>query len=141
MTAFVVDASVATKWVVPEPYSDKAQLLLNGPALTAPAHWQAEAVNIVWGLVARGRWKPDEALAASAMLIEAPVEPVPLGKHLRRALDLSLRFHNTVYDTLYVALAEAAGIPFVTDDHRLLRKMRAAGMGDIGLAIEDFSCP
>jgi predicted nucleic acid-binding protein len=123
--AVVIDASVAIKWVIDEPFSGQAASLLAGWAMCAPAHWQAEAANALWAQVARGSWLAEEAVERLATLAEAPVEPVPLAKLLDRALDLAIALHSTVYDSLYVALAESRGIPLISDDRKLLRKMRA----------------
>ncbi len=54
MSAVVVDASVAAKWVVEEAFSAQAASLLTGNTLHAPAHWLAEAVNVLGAKVARG---------------------------------------------------------------------------------------
>lgn len=138
MSGFVVDASVAAKWVIPELHSDRAQALLSQRGLTAPAHWHAEAVNAAWAMVARGDWTAEQGMLAASVLIEAPVHSVALRPHLRRALELSARLGCTVYDALYVAVAEAVGAPLVTDDRKLVRKMRLAGLGAAALPIAEF---
>ncbi len=124
MKAAVIDASVATKWVATEPFSDQAKLLLNGTDMCAPSHWQAEAVNALWGKVHRGEWAPSLATARVSALMRAPVEPVPLPTLLDRALKHSIALRITIYDSLYVALAEMRRIPLITDDGKLLRKMK-----------------
>ena len=43
----VVDASIALKWVIPEPDSDAANAL-RAAELIAPALWLAEAANALW---------------------------------------------------------------------------------------------
>lgn len=142
MKAVVIDASVAIKWVIDEPFSGHAVSLLAGSAMCAPAHWQAEAANALWAQVARGSWLAGEAAERLATLAEAPVEPVPLAKLLDRALDLAIALHSTVYDSLYVALAESRGIPLISDDRKLLRKMRAnPALAALALHIGDLPLP
>lgn len=125
MTRAVVDASVAAKWVVPEEFSEQASLL-KGRALCAPAHWQAEAVNVVWSKVCRRELSAAEAVPRARALMRAPVELVPLSGLMDEALKHSLAHEIAVHDSLYLALAIARDIMFVTADRKLLRKLRAA---------------
>ncbi len=57
------------------------------------------------------------------MLIDAPVTVVLLPELIEAALNLAIRLRITMYDALYVALAEARRIPLVSDDGELLRRM------------------
>ena len=55
MTGYVVDASVAVKWLVTEKFSDEAaRLLKDGSTLVAPELVFAEAANALWALRRRG---------------------------------------------------------------------------------------
>jgi len=137
--AVVIDASMAIKWVIEGPFSEQAHGLLAGATLFAPAHWQAEAVNALWWQVYRGVWSAEDAIERAATLRDAPVEQVPLTLLLDRALKLSISLHSTVYDSLYVALAVARGIPLVSDDRKLLRKMQLdPALAPITLHISDL---
>jgi predicted nucleic acid-binding protein len=120
--SIVVDASVAVKWVVAEDFSDQADLL-KGSALCAPAHWQAEAVNVLWAKVYRGDLLPAGAIDRARMLMQAPIELVPLSPLMDEALKQSLAYGITIYDSLYLALAVARDIAFVTADRKLLQKL------------------
>jgi predicted nucleic acid-binding protein len=123
LNAVVIDASVAVKWVAEESLTEQAISLLAGPALCAPAHWLAEAGNAVWSKFYRGQWSAEIAQARGAALHRAPVEPVPLLDLSKRALELAIAMEITVYDALYVALAEVRGIPLVSGDGKLMRRM------------------
>ena len=125
MKVAVVDASVAVKWVVDEEFSDRAEALLTGTTLCAPAHWQVEAVNAIWGQVHRGRFSAEEGSQRASTLISAPVEAVPVAALFDRAFNLAVALRVTVYDSLYVALAKVRDIPLVSADRRLLRRMMA----------------
>ena len=125
MKVAVVDASVAIKWVVEEEFSDQAGTLLTGTTLCAPAHWQAETVNAIWGRVHRGKLSAADGRERASTLISAPVEAVPLAGLLDQAFHLAVALRLTVYDSLYVALAKVRSIPLVSDDRRLLRRMMA----------------
>lgn len=123
MTEVVVDASVAAMWVLVEPHSDKAATLLGYEKCHAPNHWLAEAVNAVWGRYYRGGISAAQAEAATSLLLSAPVSVTPIAGLMRRALAISLEMSITVYDSLYVALAEQRDIQMVTADQALIRRL------------------
>ncbi|HME24131.1 MAG TPA: type II toxin-antitoxin system VapC family toxin [Acetobacteraceae bacterium] len=117
----IVDASVAVKWVMAEAHAEAAlRLLESGIGLTAPAHWLGEAVNAIWAACRRGDLVEQEAHERAATLAEAPIAVVPLDRLVSAAMTLALRLGITVYDALYLALAEQQGALLVTDDRRLL---------------------
>jgi predicted nucleic acid-binding protein len=122
VNGIVIDASVAAKWVVPEEYSEQAGSLREN-ALCAPAHWQAEAVNVIWSKVYRGELSAAEATRRARILMGAPVEPVPLPALMEEALRLSLAYRITIYDSLYLSLAAARDIGFVTAERKVLRSI------------------
>ena len=110
---YVVDSSVALKWVLPEPDSDKADLLRedyrNGihqliardifPVEIAHALTRAERRN----LIAVGQAEP----LLADVLSTAPVL-YPYLSLLRRTVAISSAERVGVYDCLYVALANCA---------------------------------
>jgi predicted nucleic acid-binding protein len=126
--ALVVDASVALKWVLPEPDSHLAQALAEGDEeLLVPDFWLNEACNVCWLQVRKGTWSADEAREA-LQLLRAQVPPTPTGDLALHdvALDIGLATGHSTYDTLYVAFAVAMGArgvvaadgPFVRDMRR-----------------------
>lgn len=123
MTEVVVDASVAVMWVLAEPDSDKAATLLGYEKCHAPGHWLAEAVNAVWGRCYRGGISAAQAKAATGLLLNAPVSAAPIPGLMHRALAISLATSVTVYDSLYLALAEQQGLRMVTADQALIRRL------------------
>jgi predicted nucleic acid-binding protein len=123
VTEVVVDASVAAMWVLAERYSDKAEILLEYHECFAPNHWLAEAVNAVWGRFHRGGISAAQAEAATGLLLNAPVSVVPIPGLMRRALAISLATSVTIYDALYLALAERRGVRMVTGDEALIRRV------------------
>jgi predicted nucleic acid-binding protein len=121
----VVDASVAVKWVVAEEHSDVAQTLLEGDfALSAPAHWLAEAATGLWGACRRGELSEQQAQERVALLVGAPVAAVPLHGLANAAMGLAIRLNLTIYDTLYLALAEEQDARLITADRRLFEAAR-----------------
>lgn len=139
MKEAVVDASVAAKWVVEEDHSDQAAELLRCDALHAPDHWLAEAVNVLWSKVFKGDLAADDAEERMTVLLRAPVIGTPVAQLMPRAFAIAVARTVTVYDALYVALAEKRGIPLVTADRRLVQRLagdkplgeRAIWLGDL----------
>ena len=95
MTEFVVDASVALKWFVPEVDSDLAeQLLVSGAKLHAPRFLAVETINAAWK-----NWRKkliDRAVVEMAGdRLPALVEVWHADEDLLRdALDLALDFEG-----------------------------------------------
>lgn len=121
MKAVVIDASVAVKWVFDEPNSDAAHRLLRDcEFLHAPAHWLAEAATALWAKSALHRvLSRSESLARIEFLAGLPVRVAPLHEIIVRAGDMAHELTLTVYDTLYLALAERLGLTCVTADRKL----------------------
>lgn len=117
----VVDASIAVKWVVPEEHSDTAdRLLAAGISLHAPGHWLAEAGTVLWAKSAiKGVLTRRQAEDRVEWLSELAVEETPVRGLLAAATTVSFDLHLTVYDALYLALAERIAAPFVTADRKL----------------------
>ncbi len=126
MSARIVDASVAIKWVVAEKGTAEA-LALFGSRLLAPSLLQAECANILWKKVRRGEMSASEGGIAARLLASFGVELCLPEPELTRVLELAVALDHPAYDCVYLALAEARGVPLVTADERLIRVVRAAG--------------
>lgn len=123
MRRIVVDASVAAKWVIEEAHSPKAEILLAFDARYAPDHWRAEAVNVLWAKVFRGDLTPADAEERMKVLMRAPILDTPIATLMPRAFSIAVACMVTIYDALYLALAEERDVGFVTADERLIRRM------------------
>ncbi len=123
MRSFVIDASIAVKWVVEEEGTPEALALRVHAKLIAPDLLVAECANILWKKVVRGELLKDEALIAAALLQEADVELYPMRSLLAPAARLAIELEHPAYDCLYLAFAAERGCPLVTADGRLLRKL------------------
>jgi predicted nucleic acid-binding protein len=123
---YVVDASVAVKLVLPEADSPKAIKLFDEYVqatheLLAPDLFPTEVANVLVMAERSGRLKPGEAIAGYRNILQ--VSPalhaaIPL---LPRAIEIAQRFRQSVYDCLYVALAEREGCELVTADDKLIQ--------------------
>lgn len=126
MSRFVVDASIAVKWVVTEEGTPEAVSLLGIPGLAAPDLLIPECSNILWKKVRRSELTPDEAMMAARILQHADVEIYPMRQLLETATRLALDLDHAAYDCIYLALAVSNGWRFVTADDKFLRKVRQA---------------
>ncbi len=119
MTAYVVDASVAAKWFVPEDLSDEAsRLLRDDHELCCPDLLHPELGNIVWKKTRGGEITSSEARSILRALERVPLAVFPSRALLEAALDLALATRRSVYDSLYLALALALECRLVTADRR-----------------------
>jgi predicted nucleic acid-binding protein len=138
----VVDASVCAKWVVHEDHSAKAAMLLQCEARHAPDHWLAEAVNVLWSKVVKGDLTAADAEERMVVLSRAPVIGTSIASLMPRAFAISVAQAVTIYDSLYVALAERLAVPLVTADERLVRRLaRDAAVGKLVVWVGDLSVP
>lgn len=126
MTGYVVDASVAVKWLVEEALSGKAAGLLDGDeTLVAPPLLFAEAANALWAMRRRGDIAAADLAEAVETLRAAPVSiPVSMSDLTSAATRLASDLDHPVYDCFYLALAVHTQYPVVTADTRFHDKVR-----------------
>jgi predicted nucleic acid-binding protein len=125
----VVDASVLIKVVLQEPGSATAHALLAAAALDArnlPDFAYLECASILNTSVRRGIVTPAQAQAALRLLHAAPVTIHPTNALVSNALNLALIHGTSVYDAVYLALADALAVPLITADTTLVATMRGA---------------
>lgn len=140
MTDFVVDSSVAIKWVVDEKNSPEA-LALFRHRLYAPELLIAECANVLWKKARRNELTTDEALLCARLLQSADVEFSPMRPLLESATRLALLLDHPAYDCVYLALAETLSCDLVTADARLGAKALAFGGKTRVLALANSAPP
>ena len=133
MTTFVVDASVAAKWVVPEiiePLAAQADRLLGAYAggtvhIFVPDLFWLEIGNFLWKAARRGEIAAEVAQRGLEAMLNRGFPTVPTRSLLPEALKIALDFNRTVYDSAYVALAVATRSELITADERLANALAA----------------
>jgi predicted nucleic acid-binding protein len=131
----VVDASVAVKWVVAESFAAQAQALFNDTLaahypIMAPPHFLGEVTNALYQRTRRtGDLALDEAEARSAVasLLALPVDLRSPPSFYKAAFDFARAYRlASIYDSLYITLAELLDVECWTADRRLLNAVGAA---------------
>lgn len=127
----VVDASVVIKWFIPEADSDKAVKLRDRHiegflTLMAPDLLVYEVANAL-------SYHPDlsidevkEDLEALLMLDLDLIQPS--GEFVSSIAEDARKYAVSVYDSSYLALAEATSSSLVTADRKLYEKAKKAGL-------------
>lgn len=133
MAAYVIDASVAIKWVIAEAGTEPA-LRLRAHEVCAPDLLVAECANILWRKLRLGELSAREVSLAARLLERAEIDLIPMRRLLDRATALAIALEHPAYDAMYLALAEGLGRPFVTADARLARKLAGRAPSVILLA-------
>src|SRR5262245_60207329 len=128
---YVLDSSVALKWVLPEADSSKAIRLRDDYSngvheLIAPDIFPSEIANGLASAQRQTRTRTGEsAIFLNDILRAAPAlhASLPL---LIRAMEIAVSEKQAVYDSIYVALAEAEGRELATADDKLVRSLRSS---------------
>ncbi len=130
MSVAVFDASVALKWLI-------ADDVLGPPAYAAreafepvaPAFIQIEVADALWKYVRAGQVDLEDAVEGAAVLVKL-MNLYPDEDLLASAQRLAARLSHSVYDCLYLSLAQRLSCPLVTADRRL-----AEGAGELGIPV------
>lgn len=122
---YVLDASIAVKWVLPEPDSPKALSLEAAyrnqvHELLAPDTFPVEVAHALTKAERRNLLLAGEAATRLSQVLAYPPflhSYLPL---LAKAVDMASQARIGVYDCLYVALARLEQCRVITADQRLL---------------------
>jgi predicted nucleic acid-binding protein len=126
----VVDTNVILKLFFPEEDSDKAaflfQRLESGSIdIFVPDLLPIEFINILWVKLRQGQADAGDCRAILGKFLSllgklTIVASVALASEI---LDASIRHNHPAYDMAFLVLADRLGVPFVTADASLLRKI------------------
>jgi predicted nucleic acid-binding protein len=137
----VVDASVALKWfLADEPNVEEALAIVReGTALIAPDMLIAEVCNAAWRSARLGRMSQAQVDEIAALLPRFFDTLVGAADLASRAVAIAGQLDHSVYDCLYVALAEVQEVSLVTADARLLGKVRGTPWAARVLHLADYA--
>jgi len=140
VTAYIIDASVILKWFIPEEHGERALRLKDSDArLHAPAFLTLEVGNVLSKKRRRG-----ELAAQDTEDIWRAFRRAPLRWHsdetlVLAAFDLAQSTKQSLYDSLYLALAMELNLPFLTADRKFYNGLQHSEYHSRLLWIEDFS--
>lgn len=133
MAGFVLDASVALAWVLPEAESERCeplfrQAMLEGAA--APILWPVEVGNVLLVMARRGKIEPDEHARAAKRLAAIPMQlDDAMARHgPAEAVRLAQSHRLTLYDALYLELAIRLRLSLASLDRDLRTAASAEGV-------------
>ncbi len=134
MTAYVLDASLAAAWFLPDEASDAADRLL-GDALAdspvVPSLFRHELRNLLLFAERRGRLAAADVDEALIKLATLPIA-VRDGGDDRAVVNLARKYALTAYDAAYLELALREGAPLATLDKPLAAAATAESVAVLG---------
>jgi predicted nucleic acid-binding protein len=139
VTRLVVDASVAVKWVLKEPDSDAARRVAETAELLAPDLLWAELGNVLWRRQRLGELSAENARTMLLMLRRFPVETFSLFPLIPLGLEIAIAIGHSIYDCLYLALADREDCRLVTADERLRNAVGAGPMAQSVLGLAELA--
>lgn len=128
MTVYVVDASVASRFLLVEDLSDKAGLVLEGFLegtldLRAPKLVVCEVGNILWKAVKQGLINQNEAEEKFSYFLGLRIDSIELDREdYKEVLRWSVKNDATYYDSVYVRSSKKVGATLLTSDDTLYQK-------------------
>ncbi len=130
MSLVCLDAGLVIKLVSPEPDSPQVEAAFQewkaeNVDLIAPAFAAAEVDSVLRQKVVRGELTQELADAAFHLASRLPIRLDMAMDCRERAWEIARRFgFPTVYDAVYLALAEMRGCPFWTADRKLYERVK-----------------
>jgi predicted nucleic acid-binding protein len=126
---YVVDASVALKWVLPEAQSGEACKLRDDfqkrlHELLAPDVFPIELAHALTRAERKKIIPLGYAKGLLADIMQTPPALHPCLPLLSRATEISSQSRQGVYDCLYVALADREQCELLTADQRMVQRLR-----------------
>jgi predicted nucleic acid-binding protein len=126
---YVLDASVGVKWFAERAEAELERALALRSRHTAgllrlsvPMSFPLEVAN---ALRCSHRFPEADVVAAVQALANLGIEVHSIDTDLlRKSVAIAFAYRLTLYDAVYVALAEVLGFPFLTADEGLLKKMK-----------------
>ncbi len=126
---YVIDASVLTKWFVEHDEPDRDQALglkdLHVEGRSTIHVTELTFLEVLNSIRFRSRAKEEHGARAIAGLEELHLEVSNTDfQLLRKANAIAWAYKITIYDALYVALAEQLGYPLITSDDTMVKRLK-----------------
>jgi predicted nucleic acid-binding protein len=131
--AFVLDASIALAWFFKDesnPLAEHVFALVENCDVHVPYHWYAEVANSMIVGERNGRAEKDwiEEFAQTIERLDILVETPSAEQRAFSLIPLARTHRLTIYDALYLSLAQRRALPIATLDKALARAARGLGV-------------
>jgi predicted nucleic acid-binding protein len=137
--AYIIDASVVLKWFIPEEHSERALRLKESDArLHAPAFLTIEVGNVLSKRRRRGELAAQDTDDIWRAFRRAPIRQHPDETLVLAAFDLAHHTKQSLYDSLYLALAMQLNLSLLTADRKFYLALQHGEYRRRLLWIEDF---
>ncbi len=138
---FVLDASVALLWLVPETnpagvdYSTAALKALKESQAVVPSLFALEAANVVAKVESKGIVTEADSQRFICLLgrLNIVTDKATAAHALGDTLNLARRYKLSAYDAAYLELALRSGLPLATLDANLAKAATTAGVQIFGI--------
>jgi len=133
---FVLDASVALLWLVPQTnpagvaYADSVLLALKDSQAVVPSLFALEIANVVAKIEGKGIVSEAEFQRFITLLgqLDIATDMETMSHALGDTLNLARRYRLSAYDAAYLGLALRMGLPLATLDADLAKAATTAGL-------------
>jgi predicted nucleic acid-binding protein len=141
MTAFVLDNSVAMRWLLAsnkvsdQKYAESVLKSLANAEAVVPNLWHLEAANVLLEATNRKDIEPSELERFTVQLENLPISVDTLTAHqvFGHTISLARAYRLSSYDAAYLELALREGLPLATLDKALLK---AAKRSDVDIYLK-----
>lgn len=121
----VVDASVAVKWFIAEENDQESLELLKSPfEIHAPDLLFLEVDNVLCKLIRRGLLSEDVGFEIHERIRDFPIQTHPFRSLQEGALQLAVRTKRSLYDCIYLYMAEALDCRMATADRKFFAALQ-----------------
>jgi len=121
MQLWVVDASVAAKWLLPEPNHEAAKRFLREEEyFLVPKYFYIEMESLLSKKVRHNLLTAKEAASAMQTLEKLPLLDVAWSRLRGNAFHMATHYAVSYYDAIYLSLALTVHSPIITADKRLV---------------------
>jgi len=132
--SFILDASIAAAWFLPDEQNDAADELMDDLKITTafvPSLFWFEIRNLFLMAERRGRLNVGDASLLMKQLCRFPLRNFDTVNDAA-VFDLARRYELSAYDASYLTLAHQMRLPLATADRKLISAARQEGIIILG---------
>ena len=140
MSGYVVDASVVIKWFIPEIHSEVAlQARRSRDRLHVPDFITLELGSVIAKKIRRGELTQEDGRTILKELRHLPLQRHADARLFPAAYELALDTQQSLYDCLYLALAEAVDGRMITADRKFYKALTGGAYDQRLVWVEDLA--